>query len=589
MPKHPRLQCRNGTYYFRAKTPADISDSYGKQEETFSLRTKDPKEALRLVRIEAVRIDEKFEAHRQSHGTGRACAAAKRPAITIASVTSSRHRQSVIDAEFARRAETKRQVDADVDGFIAGGFVDHPRDERYYFLTQEGTWQDLLRYCFKVETKSRIDFLQRSISIGDCEAFLNMAGGNYAFARDLMLAEVEALETFLRNEPVARHEIDAEVIECPLISEAVANWVAEQSRDAWTEETRQSSEITLRDFIEIVGNKPIADYAKSDAREYKAVMLDLPPNLAKRRAFHGLSLREAAKKAKSEGLQTMRAKTVNKRIQTVSAFFNWACNHYDHLESNPLAGLAVKITNGTRNERDPFSIHELNTIFRSPIYTGCASETHWKQPGDLVQKQSAKYWVPLIALFSGMRLGEIIQLRTDDIKTSADVFYFDIAPGGDKSVKTDSSKRKIPLHPMLKHVGFLDFVSDRKRQKSERLFPDYRRTSAKLSWSDAFSKHFRKFLEALKIKQSANCFHSFRHSFEDACRNSSVPADLMDALQGHAQQATLVVTRIDRLARSLRDLQNIVHDLKGRGVTLKGKSSALYVAHQSPAQATTVF
>jgi DNA invertase Pin-like site-specific DNA recombinase len=32
---------------------------------------------------------------------------------------------------------------------------------------------------------------------------------------------------------------------------------------------------------------------------------------------------------------------------------------------------------------------------------------------------------------------------------------------------------------------------------------------------------------------------------------------------------TLVVTRIDRLARSVRDLQNIVHDLRQRGVNLK--------------------
>ena len=32
---------------------------------------------------------------------------------------------------------------------------------------------------------------------------------------------------------------------------------------------------------------------------------------------------------------------------------------------------------------------------------------------------------------------------------------------------------------------------------------------------------------------------------------------------------TLVVTRIDRLARSMKDLQDIVHDLKGRGVALK--------------------
>jgi DNA invertase Pin-like site-specific DNA recombinase len=32
---------------------------------------------------------------------------------------------------------------------------------------------------------------------------------------------------------------------------------------------------------------------------------------------------------------------------------------------------------------------------------------------------------------------------------------------------------------------------------------------------------------------------------------------------------TLVVTRIDRLARSLKDLEDIVHELKGRGVTLR--------------------
>jgi predicted site-specific integrase-resolvase len=44
------------------------------------------------------------------------------------------------------------------------------------------------------------------------------------------------------------------------------------------------------------------------------------------------------------------------------------------------------------------------------------------------------------------------------------------------------------------------------------------------------------------------------------------PATLLQFLR---EGDTLVVTRIDRLARSLRDLQNIVHDLRQRGVTLK--------------------
>jgi len=32
---------------------------------------------------------------------------------------------------------------------------------------------------------------------------------------------------------------------------------------------------------------------------------------------------------------------------------------------------------------------------------------------------------------------------------------------------------------------------------------------------------------------------------------------------------TLVITRIDRLARSMRDLQNIVYELRDKGATLK--------------------
>jgi DNA invertase Pin-like site-specific DNA recombinase len=46
-------------------------------------------------------------------------------------------------------------------------------------------------------------------------------------------------------------------------------------------------------------------------------------------------------------------------------------------------------------------------------------------------------------------------------------------------------------------------------------------------------------------------------------------SELETLLQFLRSGDTLVVTRIDRLARSLRDLQNIVHDLRERGVHLK--------------------
>jgi len=46
-------------------------------------------------------------------------------------------------------------------------------------------------------------------------------------------------------------------------------------------------------------------------------------------------------------------------------------------------------------------------------------------------------------------------------------------------------------------------------------------------------------------------------------------AELATLLEFLRDGDTLIVTRIDRLARSLRDLQNIVHELQEKGVTLR--------------------
>ena len=42
-------------------------------------------------------------------------------------------------------------------------------------------------------------------------------------------------------------------------------------------------------------------------------------------------------------------------------------------------------------------------------------------------------------------------------------------------------------------------------------------------------------MKDLGIKHAKNAYHSFRHCFEDACRDSDVPKEIMDALQGHGE------------------------------------------------------
>jgi hypothetical protein len=62
------LYRRGSTYYHRAAVPQDIVATYGKREETTSLRTKDRAQALIRVRIEAARVDELFAEHRRELG-----------------------------------------------------------------------------------------------------------------------------------------------------------------------------------------------------------------------------------------------------------------------------------------------------------------------------------------------------------------------------------------------------------------------------------------------------------------------------------------------------------------------------------------
>jgi len=61
---HTNLFRRGAVYYFRARVPLDIVESYEKTEEKFSLKTKDYKEAVTKVRLEAVRVEKLFASHR---------------------------------------------------------------------------------------------------------------------------------------------------------------------------------------------------------------------------------------------------------------------------------------------------------------------------------------------------------------------------------------------------------------------------------------------------------------------------------------------------------------------------------------------
>lgn len=142
----------------------------------------------------------------------------------------------------------------------------------------------------------------------------------------------------------------------------------------------------------------------------------------------------------------------------------------------------------------------------------------------------------MVALYSGMRAGEILQLLRSDVKNENGIWYFDVSKGEgeDKKIKTVSSIRQVPIHEKLIQLGFLDQIAD--IQPKQRIFPDIERGSDGY-YSHNFSKWWGRYSREIGFWKDKTAFHSFRHTFKDALSDAQVPEISARALMGHANDS----------------------------------------------------
>jgi integrase len=230
-------------------------------------------------------------------------------------------------------------------------------------------------------------------------------------------------------------------------------------------------------------------------------------------------------------------KTSSKYFQNFRAFLNW-CVEEEYLVSMP--GAKLKLAGLSKAEaqeaRYPFSPEQLQTLFQSPQFTGHKSAARRSEPGDMMLRDG-KFWIPLIALFSGLRLGEIVQLLATDIKEYEGITYFAIErnEGEDKQLKTASSRRDVPIHPALIQLGLLRHIqAQRTANPKGRIFSDIEPGSDGY-FSHNFSKWFSRYANTVGAKTRKTSFHSFRHNFKDAMVLAGIEESRRRALMGHAE------------------------------------------------------
>jgi integrase len=548
MAKHPwLLQRRDATnrFYLRAKVPADLVEIIGKREIKKSLGTPDRREAIRKLRLEAVAVEQLFDdARRELEAQSRA--------------------RSI---EECSETDLKRMVLLWFHVADQSQADSHFKNIAKRVGVRPSTWLDAEEWALtkgtKGDTRSRVEAIadcvlednswrMKPLRVGGRElegnlvADVDKTSKQYELLCELvhraLLEIVSRSKGRLEGKPLG-HGFDvlfadvgagkprpATISATPKITlfDLIEEFMAEPQQTSVSEKTigmRTSNFSLLR---AIVGSDTLVqDITRDDLRRVRGVLTKLPPNASKR--FPNLSPEEAAAMADKKGLKPLSVTSVNSYLGNYAAVFRYAMLEHG-LATNLVEGLRLRGKRAGYTKRRSFTVEELNKLFRAPLYVGCKNDERSYTKRGPNKPRRGRFWVPLISLFTGMRMEEICQLDVSDVAKRSGVDVIMVREGGDKSLKSEAAERVIPIHPELRKIGFLKYVAAIRKAGETKLFPDLP-PGRRGRRGDKFSKWFGRFSDTVGVTDKSVTFHSFRHTFKDAL-SGKVPLDVIDVLCG---------------------------------------------------------
>jgi len=313
------------------------------------------------------------------------------------------------------------------------------------------------------------------------------------------------------------------------------------SSDDISESTWRDYKAAYNDFIYVVDgaeDKDIADFTREDFRTYlNALHNHIPKSRTKLKQFRGLPFHQL-KEVVLLDTEKMAHDTKKKKMSTIKQVFDIAIDpRYAYLDENYAKAFVLTKQKGRKLEdkskRVPLSDDNLHKLFNSKLYTYKVEHT--------LRHAAENYWIPLIAILSGMRQNEICQLYIEDIKseiisTGEEVFYFDLNEDQDKHLKNDNAYRQVPIHPMLIELGLMDYINEVKKTH-HRLWPNLELHPVEKRYGTLYSSRFSTFFRGHITTEKNQVFHCLRHNVSTQLLNNAVkykiPKDLMNRIMGH--------------------------------------------------------
>jgi integrase len=297
------------------------------------------------------------------------------------------------------------------------------------------------------------------------------------------------------------------------LSEALRIYTEDKTRtNTWTERTASDFVPKLQFLVDCVGDIPVNGISKDAIRKFKNIIDKLPSRHANSKEFKKYSSQELMSLDIPIG-KRMSPSSLRKYYGTINSFLIWLGKNYDGIDGGLTGVLTIKVNQQVDLLKDIFTQEDLKKIFTSDCFK------------KIDKKQPYKFWVPLLGLYTGMRLEEICQLHIEDIVVQDEIPCIDINENSsDKKLKTSASHRIIPIHPVLiEKFNFLKFVNKQKEAGHARLFPELKKQSGR--YSHYVSRWFNANLlvkVGVKTSNSKKTFHSFRHTFANACKMADV-------------------------------------------------------------------
>lgn len=218
--------------------------------------------------------------------------------------------------------------------------------------------------------------------------------------------------------------------------------------------------------------------------------------------------------------------TVDNHTKSIKLFFDHLIEIEEYKFKNPFAKLNLIKSKAQKlsvtDSYVPFRPYEISRLFEVEGYF-----KRFKKP-DL-------FYSPLIALTMGLRLEEVAQLRVTDIYDSGGTWVIDINEyGDDKELKTESSKRILPIPRFILKTNFLDYHAYVLKTYGEdsHLYPYLVKTKNGYGKNVGynFTKHKQ---ELIKVDEELKTFHSLRKTLSAKMDAAKYPSLLRKSILGH--------------------------------------------------------